>query len=79
MKVKCLLISIVLLSFLLASFSNAKDVGGNINLDTAWTKADSPIVIRFSVVVFDGVTLTIEPGVEVRFKSGTSLLVSGAL
>lgn len=32
--------------------------------DTTWTKADSPVRIRGIVVVDDGVTLTIEPGVR---------------
>ena len=32
--------------------------------DTTWTKADSPVRIRGTVVVDDGVTLTIEPGVR---------------
>ncbi|MFH0776148.1 MAG: hypothetical protein V1936_00850, partial [Patescibacteria group bacterium] len=50
--------------------------------DTTWTKAMSPIIIKSSARndyvrrVVNGATLTIEPGVEVRFDSGMSLEVS---
>ena len=43
-------------------------VHGGIYSNTTWSLANSPYVMDGSVVVFPGVTLTIEPGVEVRVK-----------
>jgi hypothetical protein len=57
----------------------ATDVGGPIISDTTWTLANSPYVVIANVEVWEGVTLTIEPGVEVRFNSGYNLQVNGTL
>ncbi|HEX2196867.1 MAG TPA: hypothetical protein VHJ76_08070 [Actinomycetota bacterium] len=46
--------------------------------DTTWTKAESPIRVG-TVRVEPGVTLTIEPGVEVVFEIPSRLVVAGAL
>jgi len=51
----------------------------DITEDVTWALADSPIQITSSYTVPVGATLTIEPGVEVRFNSGTSLTVNGRL
>ena len=51
-----------------------KDVSGNIMTDTVWTTADSPIIVTGTVTVVSG-TLTISPGVTVKFNSGTELIV----
>jgi hypothetical protein len=49
-------------------------VDGNILTDTTWTAAGSPYIIEASTVkVRFGSTLTIEPGVEVRFQPGRML------
>lgn len=55
---------------------------GKITKDETWKKADGPHLIRGEVSVESdqGVTLTIEPGTEVRFETGASLFVGyGAL
>jgi uncharacterized repeat protein (TIGR01451 family) len=52
----------------------ATDVSGNIVANTVWTLAESPIVITGTVTVVAG-TLTISPGVTVRFDSGTALII----
>jgi hypothetical protein len=54
-------------------------VGGIINTDTTWTKAGSPYEATSIVTVISNVTLTIEPGVQVRFAPNTRLAVNGTL
>lgn len=44
-------------------------VSGVIDTDTNWTIADSPYLVTGDLTVSEGVTLTIEPGVEVRFAT----------
>ncbi len=54
-------------------------VGGRIASDTTWTLANSPYIVTSTVQVYGTstapVTLTIEPGVVVRFKAGMGLQV----
>jgi len=45
----------------------ATEVGGIISSDTTWTKEDSPYLVTSNILVPSGVTLTIEPGVTVKF------------
>ena len=54
-------------------------VSGAVSATTTWTLAGSPYVVTADVVVDEGVSLTIEPGVEVRFDSSTTLVVNGQL
>ena len=54
-------------------------VSGRIEQDTTWTQDGSPFVLIGPVVVVADVTLTIEPGVQVRGTAGSSLVVEGAL
>lgn len=53
--------------FVLCSFSAFAQtmVSGGIYSNTTWTKANSPYQVVGNLVVFDDVTLTIEPGVEI--------------
>ena len=56
------------------------DVSGHITTDTTWTLAGSPYVVTDDVTVDEGVTLTIEPGVVVKFNdAGDDLIVNGSL
>jgi hypothetical protein len=54
-------------------------VSGRIEQDTTWTQDSSPFVLIGQVVVVADVTLTIEPGVQVRGTVGSSLVINGAL
>ena len=55
------------------------DVGGDITSNTTWTLAGSPYNVIANLRVIPNVTLTIQPGVEVRFISNTRLRVEGRL
>ena len=44
-----------------------------------WSLVESPIVIVGSIIVPDGTTLVIEPGVEVRFNLSESMSIYGTL
>lgn len=50
-----------------------------ISSDTTWALIDSPYFIIEDVVIQPGITLTIEPGVTVKFNSNKSLIVDGIL
>lgn len=58
---------------------NATYVEGPITRDTIWTLVDSPFVVSNNITVYSNATLTIEPGVEVRFGENFSIIVSGKL
>lgn len=62
---------------LLAAAAGAQTyVGGSISANTDWTLANSPYVVQSSISIIDGATLTIEPGVEVRFDPATGMEVT---
>jgi parallel beta-helix repeat protein len=63
----------------LFSPANATYVEGPITQDTYWTLTDSPFVLSKDVVINPGASLTIEPGVEVRFGGYFSIIVEGRL
>ena len=70
----------LLLAFLsISPVSAATPVSGTIGEDTTWAWADSPYTVTGNVTVASGATLTIEPGVTVKFDSGKSLIVEGTL
>lgn len=67
MKQKFLIAAVLILSCFIQAQAQTQ-VSGGIYANTTWTLANSPYLMTGSVVVFPGVTLTIEPGVEVRVK-----------
>lgn len=54
-------------------------VEGTITQDTDWTLVDSPFIVSNNIIVNPDVTLTIEPGVEVRFGENFSITVNGRI
>ena len=55
------------------------NVSGIISSDSTWAVAGSPYIITGGVLVDSGVTLTIEPGVIVKFNAKVSLDIDGTL
>lgn len=66
-------------TFIAAQSKAETPVIGFIAQDTTWTQANSPYVTLGNVIVKEGVTLTIEPGVTIQFDSGHSLTIEGIL
>ncbi|HRP38235.1 MAG TPA: right-handed parallel beta-helix repeat-containing protein [Chitinophagales bacterium] len=74
---KHLLISTIL--FLTLRVGHAQtNVSGGIYSNTTWTLANSPYIVVDTVVVFPGVTLTIKPGVVVKFSDNKRLEIRQA-
>jgi hypothetical protein len=55
------------------------NVSGPIITNTTWTLADSPYILTGVVIVNEGVTLTVEPGVVVMGQLNSALLINGRL
>jgi uncharacterized protein (TIGR03437 family) len=57
------------------------NVGGAINADATWTTSQSPVLVSSNIHVASGATLTIQPGVVVRFAPGgdSGITVDGSL
>ncbi|MDP6525269.1 MAG: right-handed parallel beta-helix repeat-containing protein [Kiritimatiellia bacterium] len=76
--------TVCLAAFLLLSPVSAPllaeiSVSGTISVDTTWTATNSPYVLTADLTVNSGVSLTIEPGVEVQIYYLESLIVNGSL
>jgi hypothetical protein len=59
--------------------ARATYVEGAITQDTDWTLIDSPFIVSNDITVNPGATLTIEPGVQVRFADNFSMTVNGRI
>ncbi len=71
----------LLFFFLLSAiFTNAQtNVSGAFFSNTNWTKAGSPYNVTGDVQVPAGVTLSIEPGVQIKFNGDYQILIKGYL
>lgn len=80
-----MIVPVFLLLMLFSSGSHARDIRGVIDADSLWTAAESPVNLTGDILVAEGATLTIEPGVLVVFQTrpdttrGYTLTVEGAL
>jgi len=76
---RILFISLFILLFSHSPSNADTNVGGRISVDTTWTPAGSPYIATSTVQVYGTtttpVTLTIEPGVVVKFASGAGLQI----
>ncbi|MBU0719326.1 MAG: right-handed parallel beta-helix repeat-containing protein, partial [Planctomycetes bacterium] len=57
----------------------ATTISGATSGHTHWTKAGSPYVIEANFTVSDGDSLVIDPGVVVKFETGTRMTINGTL
>ena len=55
------------------------NVSGVISSNTTWSLANSPYLVTGNVLVNEGVTLSIEPGVIVKIEAARSILIAGEL
>ena len=76
MKTRILVIGLILLSGL---SGNATNVSGFISANTTWSTGGNPYHVIGNTLVVNGVTLTIEPGVVVKFDTGKVLQIDGEL
>jgi hypothetical protein len=67
---KIALLSIIILNVI--SMQAQTNVSGGIYQNATWSLAGSPYIVNGPVVVFPGVTLNIQPGVEIRINNQTS-------
>ncbi|MCP4229126.1 MAG: hypothetical protein GY771_03130 [bacterium] len=60
-------------TLLLTAFSGAIDINQqNISTDTHWTRSGSPYVVNNDLTITNNATLTIDGGVEIKFRRVTS-------
>jgi hypothetical protein len=69
-SIKLLTFFFLLLTWTVSAQTN---VSGGVYNSTTWTKANSPYIVIDTVVVFPGVTLTIEAGVTLKFDDDVCL------
>ncbi|MBL8014136.1 MAG: right-handed parallel beta-helix repeat-containing protein, partial [Candidatus Omnitrophica bacterium] len=67
------------LTFVPASVDAATNVSGSITVNTTWSKANSPYIVSGNLTVNSGATLTIQPGVDVKFDGDYYFNVKGSL
>lgn len=67
------------MGFLSSVAESITTISGTITYNTRWTTVNSPYVVVGTVSVERGVVVAIEPGVVVKFATGTSLISYGYL
>lgn len=79
MKKLQVMLGILIIGFTSSSSNAQTNVSGVISSNTTWTKGASPYIVTGNLLVNNGVTLTIQPGVVVRFDSALSMQIDGTL
>src|SRR5437870_4711822 len=69
------LLTLIFLTVISFTLKAQTSVSGGIYSNTTWHKASSPYIVSDTIVIFPNVTLTIEPGVSVRFADNVILEV----
>lgn len=72
-------LSILIIGFTINVLKAQTNVSGIISANTTWSASGNPYNVTGNVMVNTGVTLTIEPGVTVRFDKLKSLQINGEL
>lgn len=67
------LMTVILITVISFVSLGQTNVSGGIYANTTWTLANSPYIVVDTVVIFPNVTLTIEPGVTVKFTNNKVL------
>lgn len=67
------------LLFLSISAISQTNLSGGIYASETWSLAGSPYIVSGNLVVFEGVEVTVDPGVRVQFNQGASLELRGKL
>ncbi len=76
----CTLFLVLLLPFYhIGNISAQTNIGGPFYSDSVLTKANSPYIVTSDITVFQGNTLTIEPGVEIIFDVLKKIILKGSL
>ncbi|HYV93439.1 MAG TPA: T9SS type A sorting domain-containing protein [Chitinophagales bacterium] len=75
---KKILATFILVTSVCFAVAGQTNVSGGIYTNTTWTSVNSPYIIVDTVVVFPGVTLTIQPGVVVKFANNKRLEIREA-
>lgn len=75
---KIFLPTFILLAVFPFAISGQTNVSGGIYSNTTWTLANSPYIVTDTIVVFPGVSLTIQPGVVVKFNNDMRLEIRQA-
>ncbi len=76
MKNSIFLILFLLISTITLSQTN---VSGAITSNTTWSLENSPYIVTGNTVVFENYSLTIEPGVVVKFDDNVELRIKGSI
>ena len=77
-----LIVLVLLATFTISAAASPRAdtvVSGTIGVDTTWNLAGSPYIVTSSITVNPGVTLTIDPGVIIKFTGAQGLIVQGNL
>jgi len=73
------LLKATILVILIPLVASAIERSGRLSTDETWRTGDSPVMVGELLTVERDVTLTIEPGVEVRFAATAGLVILGDL